>query len=393
MKRFLVLLLAALLLLSACAGADAPVPGGQEEVDTPAETGAPPASPVLVDGLAVPSFSITVNQVEVGRAHMLDYPIYALEAEIGGQLHEFRGFTLSDVLHAAGLSEGYEAVTALSQDGTSLVLSRATVGVRDTLLALYQDGVRFESAPWLVVSDSGGCLSEVSELTAEGAQTARLPAPAPDPADPFGVDCNINIHTIDDWLGREDVAYRDVRMLYDPASYEDIGGDANLTATLEGFRVVPYPYLATLSELPVEGAYNGETLFTLTWDEAGNITSVSSNYAESMQILLDLFPTDRPVFLMCGGGGYAAMTRDLLLYLGWDENLIYNLGAFWEYEGYRQVRMILSPTDREDHTVFATWRVDYALIEFDRLHPSPGGTAVYTYKEYDLAKFCTISDG
>ena len=29
---------------------------------------------------------------------------------------------------------------------------------------------------------------------------------------------------------------------------------------------------------------------------------------------------------MCGGGGYAGMTKKLLVSLGWDENKIYNVG-------------------------------------------------------------------
>jgi hypothetical protein len=32
------------------------------------------------------------------------------------------------------------------------------------------------------------------------------------------------------------------------------------------------------------------------------------------------------------GAGYAAMTRSLLAFLGWDPNLLYNIGANWGYE-------------------------------------------------------------
>ena len=39
----------------------------------------------------------------------------------------------------------------------------------------------------------------------------------------FGVDANINESTIDNYLGRSDSVYRDMRMLKDPADYAAIG--------------------------------------------------------------------------------------------------------------------------------------------------------------------------
>ena len=117
-----------------------------------------------------------------------------------------------------------------------------------------------------------------------------LPASEPDETNMFGVDKNINMETLDQYLGRDDVAYRDVRMLFDPADYAAIGGNADLASTVEGFRIVPYPYLATLSALPVAGAYDGDTLYTLTWNEDGSIATATANYEESMLVLEDLFP-------------------------------------------------------------------------------------------------------
>ena len=114
-----------------------------------------------------------------------------------------------------------------------------------------------------------------------------LPAPEPDETNMFGVDKNINMKTLDEYLNRDDVVYRDVRMLFDPADYAAIGGNADLASTVEGFRIVPYPYLATLTGLPVAGAYDAETLFTLTWNEDGSIASAEPNYEESMLVLED----------------------------------------------------------------------------------------------------------
>ncbi len=204
---------------------------------------------------------------------------------------------------------------------------------------------------------------------AEPESTAEpLPAPEVDVESQFGVDKNINMDTIDGYLGRDDVAYRDVRMLFDPADYASIGGEADLSKTITGFKVVPYPYIATLSSLPVANAYAGDTLFTVAWNDDGTIASVTENYRESMMILEELFPRDTAIFLMCGGGGYAGMTKTLLIYLGWDENLLYNIGANWEYTGDNALELIVYSEDADDENINATWRADYAYIDFSRLH-------------------------
>ena len=195
-----------------------------------------------------------------------------------------------------------------------------------------------------------------------------LPPSAPDENMPFGVDKNINIETIDQYLDRDDTVYRDVRMLFDPADYASIGGDEKLSATIRGFKVVPYPYLATLTDLPVDNGYTGETLFDLTWNDDGSIASAKANYKESMLILEDLFPKDKHIFLLCGGGGYSDMTRRLLVFLGWDAELIYVLGTGWDYKGSNELRLIFSSDDLAGDEIFAIWRADYASIDFSLLH-------------------------
>ena len=194
-----------------------------------------------------------------------------------------------------------------------------------------------------------------------------LPAPAVNAESQFGVDANINIANIDEWLGRDDVVYRDVRMLFDPADYAAIGGEADLTHTIEGFKVVPFPYIATLQALPVDGAYEGDCLFTVEWNADGSVKSAEANYGESMMILEELFPRDKAIFLMCGGGGYAGMMKQLLLFLDWDENLLYNIGANWEYTGSRGVELVVYPEQAGGHNIYATWRANYAYIDFSRL--------------------------
>lgn len=178
----------------------------------------------------------------------------------------------------------------------------------------------------------------------------------------FGVDKNINEETIDQYLGRDDAVYRDMRMLIDPGNYAAIGGDSYLSGYVDGFEIVPFPYIVNVSGLPEEvgSTYTGKTLFTQ--NDKGE---VKANYAESMQILEDLFPKDKYIFLMCGGAGYAGMTKNLLIKLGWDADKIYNVGGYWFYEGDNNVA-VKSTTD-DGKATYAFWKVPYHEIDFNRL--------------------------
>lgn len=200
-----------------------------------------------------------------------------------------------------------------------------------------------------------------------------LPLPDPDPESPFGVDCAVNVDNVDEYLLRPDVTYRDCRMLFDPADWWAMDGNPDLSSVLEGFKVVPYPYLGTLPALPMDGAYDGETLYKVTWDDSGSqILAAEPAYEESRQVLDDLYPKGTPIFLVCGGGGYAGFTKKLLAFLGWDESLLYNLGGMWDYRGERLVHIIeYGATEADD--VYALWRADYANIDFSLLHPLEDG--------------------
>ena len=178
----------------------------------------------------------------------------------------------------------------------------------------------------------------------------------------FGIDKNINESTIDEYLGRSDSVYRDMRMLKDPGNYEAIGGDSYLSGFVQGFEVVPYPYLTNVTGLPEEvgETYTGETLFTQ--DESGNYVA---NYEESVDILETIFPKDKNIFLMCGGGGYAGMTKTMLVALGWDEDKIYNVGAYWSYNGNNKVE-VKKTINGEDYYNFSI--VPYYNIDFTTLH-------------------------
>lgn len=199
----------------------------------------------------------------------------------------------------------------------------------------------------------------------------ELPPAFPEEGSAFGVDKNINVRTIDDWLFRDDAVYRDMRMLFDPADYGAIGGEADLTHTIEGFKIVPFPYIATLQALPVGGAYEGDCLYTVEWNEDGTVKSAVPNYRESEMVLSELFPKEKAIFLMCGGGGYAGMMQKLLVYLGWDPEKVYNVGANWEYQGVHGVELVVYPEKAGGKNIYATWRADYAFFDFTKMEPLP----------------------
>lgn len=177
----------------------------------------------------------------------------------------------------------------------------------------------------------------------------------------LGIDKNINESTIDQYLGRSDSVYRDLRMLEDPGNYAAIGGDAMLSGFVDGFEVVSFPYIVNVEGLPeaVGDTYTGKTLFT---NKNGEYIA---NYKESMDILEALFPKDKVIFLMCGGGGYSGMMKNMLVALGWDASRIYDVGGYWFYEGENDVKV--KRTLADGTVVYDFYKVPYHEINFNSL--------------------------
>ncbi len=190
--------------------------------------------------------------------------------------------------------------------------------------------------------------------------------PAPELAEgergELGIDKNVNETTIDNYLGRSDSVYRDLRMLEDPADYGAIGGDSYLSGFVKGFEVVPFPYIVNVTGLPeaVGDTYLGETLFTNEGEE------YKANFTESMDILEGLFPKDKVIFLMCGGGGYSGMMKKMLVTLGWDEGKIYDVGGYWFYEGKNKVEVKRVLDDGK--ATYDFYKVPYHEIRFADLN-------------------------
>lgn len=183
----------------------------------------------------------------------------------------------------------------------------------------------------------------------------------------YGIDKNINEKTIDNYLNRTDTVYRDVRMLEDTASWENKGGERNLSGYIKGFEVIPSPFLANYTDDYIEqkkkenvsGLYQGKTLFKL--DNDGNYTP---NYKESMDILESIFPKDKNIFIICGAGGYAGQVKHMLVKLGWDEDKVRDIGGYWYYEGKNAIQ-VKETIDGKEYYNFS--KVPYYDIDFDSL--------------------------
>ena len=219
-------------------------------------------------------------------------------------------------------------------------------------------GIIIASVVALAVGLLAGCL-----IWNSGEHLSALPKPelSEGQRGELGIDKNINESNIDKYLGRSDSVYYDMRMLEDPAQYENIDGDRFLSGYVKGFEVLPYPYIAPVTGLPAEvgAGYSGPALFRMEGE------NYIANYREAMQIITDLFPKDKNIFLMCGGGGYAGMMKKMLVKLGWDTNKIYVVGGYWYYEGKNKVE--IKETLSNGTTYYAFWKVPYHEIDFSYL--------------------------
>lgn len=183
----------------------------------------------------------------------------------------------------------------------------------------------------------------------------------------YDIDKNINEKTIDNYLNRSDVVYRDVRMLEDSATWENKWWTRNMEWFVAWFEVIPYAYLTQFpqayinqkAEENVSGLYQWRTLFSL--DSEWNYIA---NYEESLEILEFLFPKDKYIFIMCGAGGYANFTKQMLVALWWDSSKIYNV---WWYRNYEWSNWINTVNKNGDTVTYDFWKVPYHDINFDSL--------------------------
>lgn len=129
----------------------------------------------------------------------------------------------------------------------------------------------------------------------------------------------------------------------------------------------------TCPSCPSRVPTTARTSSTSCGGEGTEVLDARPLYQESELIVGDLFPRDRPVVLCCGGGGYAAMMRSLLIWMGYDPSLLYNAGGVWDYTGYRAVELA-HYDEKTGETRFFLWRADITVLDFSQLTKLGPGT-------------------
>ena len=83
--------------------------------------------------------------------------------------------------------------------------------------------------------------------------------------------------------------------------------------------------------------------FSMIWDKdagkdlqrlyKGPVEEPKPLYEKSDEILEELFPKNKNIFLICQSGGRVAMLMNILEARGWDMSYIYNIGGMAQYGG------------------------------------------------------------
>jgi len=131
--------------------------------------------------------------------------------------------------------------------------------------------------------------------------------------DDYSVDCSsIDSSNLKDYLDIDGVVYIDAR---------DYGDFAK--KHLRNFECIPYFALIFNAEA------NGEDLPQLF---KGSVAEPVAVYEESVDVLTDLIPTDKTVFLMCQSGGRIKQLMNLMAATKeYDMSKVYNIGGMNQY--------------------------------------------------------------
>lgn len=177
----------------------------------------------------------------------------------------------------------------------------------------------------------------------------------------YGADCSaINKDNLEDYLGRSDVFYVDVRnstavgtfyrksatgtfkkvVVNNKDTYVAIEQGEEVAATE---RYESYQQLdpATYSGAHLKGFANVE-FFAYVFDSSANHSGKQlfykgedgrfvPRYATSVETLEALFPKNKTLFIMCQSGGRVVTLMQLLDQFGWDMEKVYNVGGMSSY--------------------------------------------------------------
>ena len=142
----------------------------------------------------------------------------------------------------------------------------------------------------------------------------------------------INPYNLDDYMFRNDIQYVDLR------SSRFVLEEGYVA----GFQFIPF--------YNIIASFSGEgTLFKMERKKdddgnnvyAGQIGGFTALYEESESIIKSLFEEDKYIFLISQAGSESSYLINLLIQLGYDGNLLYNVGGVSNsegVEGYRNIK-------------------------------------------------------
>jgi len=159
---------------------------------------------------------------------------------------------------------------------------------------------------------------------------------------------------LDDYMFRDDCVYLDTRYPYQ--FYQE--------GAVAGFMNLPfYEYIAD---------FNKETdaLFTITKKTLedgsvilpGNPGSFEANYEESEELIKDLIPKGKNILVIATAGVESSYFLNLLIQLGYDPSMLYNVGSFTTgmgddiaYRSYENAKYIIPPMELYETKITYNW--------------------------------------
>lgn len=134
----------------------------------------------------------------------------------------------------------------------------------------------------------------------------------------------VNSTNLDKYMFRDDVQYVDLRSL------EMVTSEGYIA----GFQFIPfYSIIASFSGNNTLYKMKASTIND-TYIPAGQTGSFIAQYEESERIIKSLFSQNKYIFLVSQGGSESSYVINLLLQLGYNGNLLYNVGGVMNSEGF-----------------------------------------------------------
>ncbi len=177
----------------------------------------------------------------------------------------------------------------------------------------------------LIVLSMFICLLSGCNKTIEEKESNQIVIPTKaNSLDNFPSESTINTMNLDQYMFREDVQYVDLR------SMKMIANEGHVA----GFEFIPfYSLIASFTEgttlYQMKGQYNDKGEFV----SGGQVGGFVAQYKESKRIVEALFSKDKYIFLISQGGSESSYMINLLIQLGYDGNLLYNVGGVMNNEG------------------------------------------------------------